>query len=70
MYTWGFMNIIYFDYIENYGINAGVGADWDFYLSFDELVKDCVRLYADNFVLASVVTRSFPFVSYQESLKS
>ncbi|XWR69082.1 hypothetical protein AHYW_002197 [Providencia manganoxydans] len=21
------MNIIYFDYIENYGINAGVGAD-------------------------------------------
>lgn len=63
------VNIIYFDYIENYGINAGIGADWDFYSSFDELVKDCVRLYADDFVLASVAATSFQFVSYQESLK-
>lgn len=63
------MNIIYFDYIENYGINAGIGASWDFYSSFDELVRDCVRLYSDDFVLASVATSSFPFVSYQESLQ-
>ncbi|MBG6018561.1 hypothetical protein I5F00_17400 [Proteus mirabilis] len=62
------MNIIYFDYIENYGINAGVGADWDFYHSFDELVKECVRLYSDNFILASVVVNSSHFVGYSESL--
>lgn len=62
------MNIIYFDYIENYGINANVGADWDFYGSFDELFRECFRVHSDNFVLASVITGSFPFVGYRESL--
>lgn len=58
------MNIIYFDYIEGFGINAKVGVNWDFYRSFDELVKECSCYFGEDFLLASTSVKSGQFVSY------
>lgn len=60
------MNIIYFDYIEGFGINANVGIDWDFYRSFDELIKECSVHFDDNFILAPTTARSGAFIGYRE----
>lgn len=60
------MNIIYFDYIEGYGINANVGIDWDFYRSFDELIKECSFHFKENFILAPTTAKSGEFIGYQE----
>lgn len=62
------MNIIYFDYIKNFGINACVSGDWDFYSSLDDLHDDCVQVYGDDFVLASLNVSSSSFVGYKDSL--
>ncbi len=63
-----FMNIIYFDYIPDFGVNASIGGEWDFYRSFDELVDECFGFYGDDFLLVSVVLHSDSFVGYRESL--
>lgn len=60
------MNIIYFDFIEGYGVNAKVGIDWDFYRSFDELIKECFCYFSDNFILAPTTAESGDFTGYQE----
>lgn len=60
------MNIIYFDYIEGVGINANVGVEWDFYRSFDELIKECSSYFSDNFILAPTTACSGAFISYRE----
>ncbi len=65
---WLIMNIIYFDYIAGFGINASVSGEWDFYRSFDELVDECTGFYGDDFLLVSIVLHSGSFVGYRESL--
>ncbi|MCT8349547.1 hypothetical protein LGZ99_20690 [Photorhabdus temperata] len=60
------MNIIYFDYIEGYGINAKVGVEWDFYRSFDELVNECSCHFSEDFLLAPTTAKSGQFISYGE----
>ncbi|HFS6883877.1 MULTISPECIES: hypothetical protein [Proteus] len=62
------MNIVYFDFIEGYGINAKVGIDWDFYRSFDELIKECSCCFFDDFILAPTTAKSGSFIGYQEIL--
>lgn len=62
------MQIIYFDYTSNFGVNACVSGEWDFYRSFDELVDECISFYGDDFLLVSVVLYSGSFVGYRESL--
>lgn len=62
------MNIIYFDFIEGYGINAQVGSEWDFFRSFDELLKECSLHFGDDFLLATTVAVSGSFTGYRESL--
>ncbi|ARA23837.1 hypothetical protein AM438_15640 [Proteus mirabilis] len=61
------MNIIYFDYIEGFGINANLGVEWNFYRSFDELVKEFSCYFSDNFILAPITAESGDFIGYQES---
>lgn len=63
------MNIVYFDFIEGYGINAQVGIEWDFYRSFDELIKECSNCFHDNFILAPTTAVSGSFLGYRESLQ-
>lgn len=60
------MNIIYFDYIEGYGINANIGIEWDFYGSFDDLVKECLYQFKSDFLLAPTTAKSGKFISYGE----
>lgn len=60
------MVIIYYDYIPNYGVNACIDGDWDFYSSFNELVFACVETIGTDFVLVSVVLSSGSWVGYQE----
>ncbi|MBG6025959.1 hypothetical protein I5F10_00905 [Proteus mirabilis] len=52
------MNIIYFDYIDGVGINANIGVEWDFYRSFDELIKECSFHFHNDFILAPTTARS------------
>ncbi|AFH91929.1 hypothetical protein ACU7RR_002337 [Providencia stuartii] len=56
------MNIIYFHFIDGYGINANIGTNWDFFRSFDELVKECLF----HFVLAPTTAISGDFIGYRE----
>ncbi|EEV7776769.1 MAG TPA: hypothetical protein VGI71_09825 [Scandinavium sp.] len=62
------MNIVYFDFLENCGINAQVGPEWDFFHSFDELIKECHLHFGDDFLLATTVIASGQFTGYRESL--
>lgn len=62
----GLMNIIYFHFIDGYGINANIGTDWDFFRSFDELVKECLFHFHENFVLAPTTATSGDFIGYRE----
>ena len=62
------MNIVYYDYISGYGVNACIGGDWDFYRSFDELVSACVETIGSDFVLVSVALPSGSWVGYRETV--
>lgn len=62
------MNIVYYDYISDYGVNACIDGDWDFYSSFNELVSVCVETIGSDFVLVSVVLPSGSWVGYQEAV--
>ncbi|CDH24075.1 hypothetical protein [Xenorhabdus bovienii] len=62
------MQIIYFDYIAGFGINALVNGEWDYYPSLDELIFECNSLYGNQIVLVSTTATSGCFTGYQESL--
>lgn len=58
--------VVYYDYVSGYGVNACIDGDWDFYRSFDELVAFCVETIGSDFVLVSVALPSGFWVGYQE----
>lgn len=62
------METVYYDYTPDYGVNACVGGEWDFYNSFDELMQHCSESCSSDVVLVSVSVPSSSFVGYRESL--
>lgn len=62
------MQVIYFDYIAGFGVNALVAGEWDYYPSVDELMHECVSHYGNQLVLVSTATASGHFTGYRESL--
>ncbi|SPW34105.1 Uncharacterised protein [Edwardsiella tarda] len=62
------MQVIYFDYVSGFGVNALVDGNWDYYPSFDELLHECDRVYGHEIVLVSTSAESGTVVSYKESL--
>lgn len=39
------MVTIYYDYVPDYGVNAFVGNEWDFYRSMSELLETVAEIY-------------------------
>lgn len=60
--------IVYYDYIPDYGVNACIDGEWDFFSSFNELFIACVETIGDDFVLVSVALSSGSWVGYQETV--
>lgn len=60
--------IVYYDYIPCYGVNACVEGEWDLYGSFDELFLFCRETIGFDFVLVSVALPSGSWTGYREAV--